>query len=168
MMSNSESLFPLIVRFGMLIFLGIFIWGILDTTFLLKRTGKIKRGIKIWSEPLPATMHTFLENLTDEIIEKRKYLFFSSVVGFILAKNGEVLIQYRRKGWGTSWPYVGYVDLRQTDPRIEYRVSLPMHLVLLPFILSIVAIPFIGVLMGVNYYMERNAILNFVHKQVPE
>ncbi len=168
-MSDFESLLSSFIPFGMFIMVGIFIWGVFDTTFLLKRTGNIKRGVKIWSEPLSEATRDFFENLSEDIVEERKHLFLPSmVVGFIIAKNGEVLVQYRRKNWRTSWPYVGYIDLRKANLRIEYRASLPMHLFLLPFVLTIVAIPFVGLLMGVNFFQERNAILDFVHKQVIE
>jgi hypothetical protein len=165
-MPDFEFLFPLALPFGMFLLLGIFVWGVIDTFFLVKRAGKIKRGIKIWSEPLPAATRVFLERLTQEIVEERTLLFRPIVVGFIKVENGEVLIQYRRKNWSTSWPYVGYVDLQKAIPVIEYRASLPMHLLLLPFILSIVGIPFVGLLMGVNYLMERGAILSFIRKQM--
>jgi hypothetical protein len=167
-MSDLESLYSLLLRFAFLTLFFIFIWGVFDTYSLLKRTGKIKRGVKVWSEPLSESMRTFLESLTEDIIEERQFLFRKKVVGFIKVENGEVLIQYRRKSWSTSWPYVGYVNLRKANPVIEYRASLPMHLFLTPFIVSIVAIPFVGVLMVVNYLLERGAILSFIRKRMEQ
>ncbi|MFN8453103.1 MAG: hypothetical protein U0401_00265 [Anaerolineae bacterium] len=165
MIPDFESLFSLFLRYGMLTLLGIFVWGVIDTAFLIKRTGKIKRGIRVWSEPLSPSMRAFLEGLTEDIVEERQLFFRKVKVGFIRVENGEAVIQYRRKYWSTSWPYVGYVDLRKVGP-IEYRASLPMHLCLLPFILTIVVIPFVVLLMGVNYYMERGAILGFISKRM--
>ena len=167
-MSDSGSPFQLVICSGWLLMVGVFIWGIIDLHFLLDYVGEIKRGIKIWSEPLSPARRVFLTSLTRDIVEERSLPFRPKVVGFIKLQGSRVLIQRRRAGWRTSWPCVGYVDLRKANPVIEYRSSLPMHLLLLPFVLTIVAIPVIGLILGVNYWMERGAILDFIDEQMKQ
>ena len=133
----------------MLFLFGIFAWGIVYTTLLFRVNGKLKRGFKIKSEPISNQTIYFLKNLNHNIVIRSQ--LFNSVTDFILVKNNEILIQSRRKYWRTSWIYVGYVDLNQVSPVIEYRVSLPMHLLLIPFILTIIAIPLIIPFMFLNY-----------------
>lgn len=145
-----------------------FFWGFFDLIFLMRYEGKIKRGIKVWSKPLSDDLRKYLLSLPSDIIETRKTLFFVTKTGFIRVENQEALIYCRRPHWGTSWPYVGYVNLSEPDNVLEFRSSLPMHLFLLPFILSIVGIPFVLILMIFNYYMESTAIENFLKRKIAE
>lgn len=139
-----------------------FFWGFFDLYFFIRYEGKIKRGIKVWSKPLSDNLRNYLLTLSSDVIETKKALFFERKTGFIRVENDEALIYYRRPHWSTSWPYVGYVNLSEPDCVLEFRSSLPMHLFLLPFIVSIVAIPFVLILMIFNYYMESTAIINFL------
>jgi len=139
-----------------------FVWGFFDLYYLMRYEGKIKRGIKVWSKPLSDDLRNYLLTLSSDVIETKKTLFFETKTGFIRIENREALIYYRRPHWGTSWPYVGYVDLSEPDSVLEFRSSLPMHLILLPFIVSIVAIPFVLIFMIFNYFMESTAIINFL------
>ena len=80
-----------------------FIWGIIDTSLLLRQGGsKLKRGIKIASKPLEPEIFNFFESLQEVIIEKRKLLFKEITVGFILSNGRERLIQIRKEKWRTS------------------------------------------------------------------
>jgi hypothetical protein len=135
-----------------------FFWGIPDMILLMRFGGKIKRGIKVWSKPLSREAQQYLCSITADVIEKRKTWISDTRIGFIRVDNKEVLIQYRRPHWSTSWPYIGYVDLTEPDPILQFRSSLPTHLFLLPFVLSIFAIPFVLAFMLFNYYMESTAI----------
>jgi len=143
-----------------------FFWGFVDLIFLVRYEGKLKRGIKIWSKPLSDELRKYLSTLSQDVIETRKIWFSDRKVGFIRVENQEVLIHYRRPKWGTSWPYVGYVDLSEPESILEFRSSLPMHLFLLPFILSGVGIPFVLLVMVFNYYMESTAIESFLRQKV--
>jgi hypothetical protein len=144
---------------------GIFVWGVIDRRRFVDY-GEIKPGFKIRDEPLSPTRLVFLESLTRDIIEESWLPSGSKTTSFIQVYDGQVLIRCQSAGWRTAWPYVGYVDLREENPVIEYRSSLPMHLLLLPFVLTIIAIPFIGLMMVVNYRMERGAILGFIDEQM--
>jgi hypothetical protein len=145
-----------------------FFWGFFDLYFLMRYEGKIKRGIKVWSKPLSDDFRKYLLALSSDVIETKKTWFFERKTGFIRIENHEVVIYYRRPHWRTSWPYVGYVNLSEPDSVLEFRSSLPMHLFLLPFIVSIVGIPFVLLLMIFNYFMESTAIENFLKQKIAE
>ncbi len=144
----------------------IFIWGIIDTSLLMRQGGsKLRRGIKLASKPLEPGIFNFLEALQEVAIEKRTLLFKEFTVGFILINGRERLVQIRKERWRTSWPYVGYVNLSQPIPTLEFRASLPMHLVLVPIIMTGVGIPFVALLMFFNYWQETRAIEDFIKRQ---
>jgi hypothetical protein len=83
--------------------------------------GSMKRGVKVWSEILPADMKRFLHCLSGNI--------FDGVTGtFIRKENNVVLVQHHptKKWWrkrGVLW-YVAYIDLRVSEPKIQYRVAI--------------------------------------------
>jgi hypothetical protein len=110
----------------------------------------------------------FVATLSSDIIETRKTWFSERKSGFIRIENREVLIYCRRSNWSTSWPYVGYVDLSEPDSALEFRSSLPMHLFLIPFVLTVFFIPFVVGMMLFNYYMESTAIENFIKRKISE
>lgn len=147
-----------------------FFLGAIQTFLLLKRGGnRIKRGLKIYSRPLTKEELEYLQNIETDIFTKRKQQFLSFIentVGFIRVQDSERLIQFRKPRWSTSWPYVGYVNLAQPFPELEYRASLFMHLVLLPFIISGVALIFIGPFMYFNFRNETGAINNYLQDQI--
>ena len=145
-----------------------FFWGILDLIVLMRFDGKIKRGVKIWSKPLPLGVRLYLSSLDKAVIEKRKIWFFEREIGFIRVENNEALVRYQRPNWSTSWPYVAYIDIVSPEPVLQFRSSLPMHLFLLPFIISIVGVPFVFLIMLVNYHMESTAIENFLKQKISE
>ena len=168
-MLESLNLSTLLPLYAPLIMFGIFFWGILDVNLLLKRDGKIKRGVFVWSEDLTPEMRTFFENLTGDIIEEEEGSFWKAKSGgFILVENREILIQYRKRNWRTAWPYVGYVNLEAKEPELEYRTSLPMLLFLLPFVVGILVNPAVLLVliafMGINHWNEKNTILNYVNQ----
>ena len=108
-----------------LIFPALIIWVIIanvECMFLhLRYGGSLKRGVKIWSEPLPEDMKHFLRYLPGDIVD-------DETGAFIRKENNTVLVQYlhtkkwwRKKG---ALPYVAYIDLRVREPRIQYRVPI--------------------------------------------
>jgi hypothetical protein len=163
-----RSIWMGLILFSVLLAIPSFFWGFVDLIALMRYEGKIKRGIKVWSKPLADELRKYLLSLSNPIIETRKNWFFETKIGFIRVENYEALIFYRRPHWGTSWPYVGYVNLSEADSILEFRSSLPMHLFLLPFILSGVGIPFVLLLMVYNYYMESTAIENSLKQKIAE
>lgn len=146
----------------------LFFGGFLEVMFLIRYEGKIKRGFKVWSKPLSEDFRKYLLSLSADIVETRNNLFVKQKAGFIRVRNGEILIRYRRPYWGTSWPYVGYVNLSDVEPVLEFRSSVLTHLFLAPFILTIVFIPFMGGMMLFNYYMESTAVENFLKRKIAE
>ena len=145
-----------------------FFWGFFDIRALIRYEGKIKRGFKIWSKPLSDDLKNYLSSLPRDVIETKKTWFSEIKSGFIRVENREVLIYSRRPNWGTSWPYIGCVDLSEPEPVLQFRSSLPMHLFLLPFVLTGVFIPFVIGMMMLNYYMESTAIENFLRRKIIE
>lgn len=145
-----------------------FFWGFVDLILLMRYKGKIKRGIKVWSKPLSDDFRNYFLSLQNDIVETRKTWFHESKIRFIRIENREVIIYSRRPHWGTSWPYIGYVDLSGPEPVLQFRSSLPMHLCLLPFVVIGAGIPFVLVLLIFNYYMESTAIENFLKKKSVE
>lgn len=156
-------LIPIILFASILIFM----WGILDTSLLIRQGGsKLKRGIKLASKPLEPEFFNFLETLEEEVEEKKQILFKEVTVGFIRIHGRERLIHARKSRWRTSWPYIGYIDFRQPTPALEFRASLPMHLFLLPFVITIIFIPFVALFMFFNYRQETKSIEEFIQRQI--
>ncbi len=148
----------------------IFFLGIIQTILLLRRnSNRLKRGMKLFSRPLTNQELEFLQKMDEDIFTKRKQQFLpfiENIVGFIRTKGNERLIQFRKPRWGTSWPYVGYANLAEPLPELEYRASLFMHLILLPFIISGVALIFVIPFMYVNFRTETKAIDSYLQNQI--
>lgn len=144
--------------------------GTIQTVLLLRRNSRrLKRGIKLFSRPLTQEEREYLQNIDANVVTKRKQQFLTfleNIRGFILINNNERLIQFRKPRWGTSWPYVGYVNLAQPIPELEYRASLFMHLCLLPFIISGIALIFIVPFMYLNFRTETKAIDSYLQNQM--
>jgi hypothetical protein len=146
-----------------------FFWGWIDTYLLLSKSRqKLKRGFRIAAKPLSPDVRLYLESLPENVYEMKRILFKDVTVGFILVNGRERLIQIRNERWRTSWPYVAYVDLSQPVPMLEFRASLPMHLVILPFIITGIAIPFVALIMWFNYRMETKAIEQYLVRKSNE
>ena len=147
-----------------------FFLGVIQTFLLLRRTGnRLKRGVKLYSRTLTSQELEFLQKMDKDIFTKRKQQFLSfveNIVGFILARENERLIQFRKPRWGTSWPYVGYVNLAQPVPILEYRASFFMHLLLIPFILTGIGLVFVIPMMFFNFRFETSAIDSYLQNQM--
>lgn len=154
---------------GFWIMIGIFIWGIVDMNYLIRPAGKIKRGVRIWSEPLPPEICDYLRKLAGSMEAGPKASSQARGISFIRVEEEKVLVRCQRPKWRTSWPYVGYIDLTKEEPVVEYRASLPTLLLLLPFIVGIFMYPPLLLLFiamnGFNYYMERNAIMDYLNRR---
>lgn len=146
-----------------------FFWGLIDTYMLLSKSRqKLKRGFRIAAKPLSPDVRLYLESLQENVYETKRVLFKDVTVGFILVNGRERLIQIRKEKWRTSWPYVGYVDLSQPIPMLEFRASLPTHLFLFPFIVTGFFIPFVALMMWLNYRNETKTIEKFLEQKAKE
>ena len=147
-----------------------FFLGVIQTILLLRQSGdKLKRGVKLYSRPLTSQEQEFLQKVQEDIFTKRKQQFLTfieNIVGFIRVKDDERLIQFRRPKWGTSWPYVGYVNLAQPVPELEYRASFFMHLFLIPIILTGIGLLFVIPMMFLNFRFETGAIDTYLLNQI--
>jgi hypothetical protein len=151
-MKDGQELVNLICGLPILVYAG---WYIFDLSRLMRASGPLKRGIPVWQEELPDDVSRFISGLHNNIIERHS---------FILIGPEAALVYAMPKHFGTSWPYVAYIDLTNVTPTIQYRVSLPSLIFLIPFVVTIVAIPFVFPLMLVNHLILRKAILDFVSK----
>lgn len=161
---HAMFVFPLFVLMMILT-----IWGMVDTVFIIRLQGKMKRGIRLFERPLPETTKQFLHALPTDIVVKRKMMIGEATVGFIRVQGNERLMQIRKPRWRTSWPYVVYVDLNELTPVLEYRASLPVSLIFIPWFLITIPVPFLWLffagLIYMNYYMETKAMVEFLQQQ---
>lgn len=145
------------------------IWGMIDTVFIIRFQGKMKRGLRLFNRPLPESTKQFLQALSTDVVVKRKMMIGEATVGFIRVQGNERLMQTRKPRWRTSWPYLVYVDLSELTPVLEYRASLPMSLIFVPLFLITLPVPFLWLfwagLIYMNYYMETKAIEEFLQQQ---
>lgn len=161
---HAMLIFPLFVFMMILT-----IWGMIDTVFIIRLSGKMKRGVRLFTKPLPEPTKQFLQSLATDVVVKRKMLIGEATVGFIRVQGNERLIQSRKPRWRTSWPYLVYVDLNELTPVLEYRASLPVSLIFIPWFLITIPAPFLWIffagLIYMNCYMETKAIEEFLQQQ---
>jgi hypothetical protein len=134
-----------------------FVWAYLDLVSLTRWSGKIKRGIRVWEEPIPDLTYNFLRSLREDIKDGTSFIR--------VGQEGAVVFAFPRR-FATSIPYVGYVDFTKDVPKIQYRSTLPPLLSLIPFIISLVLLPFVAVVLIANHLVLRRAILSFIDKQM--
>ena len=143
-------------------------WGVVDFYFLLRHQGKMKRGIRLFQKSLPQETEQFLRSLSTDVIVKRKGFIKETITGFIRVDKDERLIRADKR-WRSTWPYVGYVDLSQPTPMLEYRSSLPATLLIAFWFLLTMTMPlvwlFLGALFFLIYYMELKAVEKFLQQQ---
>ncbi len=162
--------------------IGLGFWSLYELTRFTRPDGKVKRGIKVWSEPISWETCRFLETLPPITRYER---------GFILIEGREVLIAEERSFWQfgrrrRQLPYVAYVNLSEPENRIEFRMpgsTLASLLVTLLFFLiffanfftffrngfqvSICLFPaiFLAIFIGsvvFNHYRERKRLLDIL------
>ena len=160
-----------------LILITITTWAIivsLECMFLhVRQGGRLKRGIKIWSEPLPQDMKHFLRRLPYDLVND------DETGAFIRKENNAILVQYlhTNKFWSkkATPPYVAYIDLRARNPRIQYRIPIsPLPFFVLWFSIAIwgsfqylEALPFavLGIVMlYISHTIQRKRILRFIEE----
>jgi hypothetical protein len=144
------------------------IWGVFDVFRLIKPEGKIKRGFKIRTKPLSLDAKQYLMSISEDIIDRQKSFFGENISGFIRVRNNEVIICSRDAKSGSSFPHIGYINLNLPEPVIEIRSSLPTHLFLIPFVLTIILIPFVLLVAGLSHYGESASFDEFLNRKVEE
>ena len=152
------SKFPLVV-------VGFFAWGFFDSILLIRNGGKLKSGFLIWRRLLSRDERHYLRYLCSDFVPSHQKV---TDQGYILVKDHEALIYYKRRFFRTSWPYVAYTDLSKQRAFLEFRGSLPMHLIFVPFILSIWMIPFVALMFGINYAVVSSGLEDFLKEQMTE
>lgn len=139
------------------------ILGIIETTLLIRKGGKkLKRGCKIYGRPLNNKEKEFLQALNEDIFTEDKIFLGTFDRGFIRRKKTEYLMRSRSYDLRTVWPYVGYVNLMQPDPELQYRISLFMHLALLVTVVSGVGLLFTGPVMYINFRGETGTLNEYL------
>jgi hypothetical protein len=165
-MQYVHSFLLLLTRAAPILVLVFFIWGIIDNYFLTRYVGKLNRGYTIWNQALSEEARQFLSNLKEDTGEINKVGFWRTKTSFIIRKDGEALIRYENPVQRTSWPIVFYINLSLADPKIEYRLSLPMLLSLLPLVIlnNFVGL-FLLVAFMISSFMEVGGANNFLAKK---
>lgn len=149
--------------------IGSAIWVIVEVPTFMSMQGKINRGIRISSKPLSHELRHFLGGLSENIVDYKETSFGQDIAGFIRKQDGEVLVHARQWygfRWRRSWPFVGYINLSLPNPVLEFRSSLPFHLLLLALSLSIVLIPFVVGIYAISFTMEIQAIEKYLQSKV--
>jgi hypothetical protein len=119
------------------LWLAICLWVYLafaEARHFIRYDGKTKRGLKVSASRLSGSMEHFLRHLS-------RGCFEDGTSAFIKKADNTVLIQpiprFFYRGFGV-W-YVGYVDLSQDDPRIEYRMPITVAVFLVSFVALMVS-----------------------------
>lgn len=104
-----------IVWFLFILFIPLLLWDFISQMSFTQAKGKLRRGMKVWSQLLTPDQRCFLEEMSASI-ESGKI--------FILKHNREVIISQAR--WGSRydlWYYIGYVNLNISPEQLEFRIS---------------------------------------------
>jgi hypothetical protein len=153
------------------------IWSVVEYFTYIKFEGKIRRGIKTWSEPLPVDIKRFLRELPHSILSAKTGRFIKKQGNTVLIQG--ILVKPRWKCVRTT-PCVAYIDLRK-KPKIEYRYPISTTLFWTTWTGMSICMSFVDtaapifVLLGlaglvVPTFFQRRQILNFVdraRKHVP-
>lgn len=133
------------------------IWLLIEQRRLINLSGPMKRGVRIWEESLPSELEHPLRRLKKDIVLEH---------GFIRVEDQHILVRRPSPFLFNSWPYVGYINLTQDRPRIQFRASLPALLTLALAVVSVFMIPIVLAFFYINHRAERRAILDFLDEQV--
>jgi hypothetical protein len=157
---------------------------VFDQRRLTRPEGNLKRGVMIWAETLSWETRQALETLPPGITQRNN--------GFVRKEGSEVLISAQQSFWQAFLSrrdrlnYIGYVDLRSPEIRLELRVAWSMLVsvvVSFGFILILFSIPlqkgsllsvecvfspiFLVIFIGAywfNYYRERKLLLDILNQ----
>ena len=157
---------------GMLAYVVLIIWIAVEYYTYIKFEGKIKRGIRMRSEPLPNDVERFLQELPRSILSTKTGRFIKKQGNTVLIQGIRVRPWWRRV---RTTPCVAYIDLRKEKPRIEYRYPISTTLFWIVWTgtaicMSVVdAAVLVFVLMGLSAFVvppfiQRRQILRFVDR----
>ena len=97
------------------------LWGLVEQQRFNRFEGNIRRGVRLWAEPLAWETRQFLETLAGSVRDER---------WFVRKEGSEVLVGEERGFWSSFWArrnalrYVGYINLSSPESRIELRAPL--------------------------------------------
>lgn len=115
------SLFWGLLLFVIGVSLALSLWSLYEQQRFNRFEGNIRRGVRVWAEPLTWETRQFLETLGDSVRDGR---------WFVRKEGHEVLIGEERNIWSSFWSrrnalrYVGYINLSAPESRIELRAPL--------------------------------------------
>jgi len=141
------------------------VWGVIDMNNLRNMDGDIKRGFKIWSQPLTMEQLRYLKQLSGNVIEE---LHTTRQPSFIQKNNDQILIFANNQTLRNTIPYLGYVNLSSPNPDLEFRSSLPIHLLLIVFALSVFLFPFVVIMFIIFFSTQKQSIEDFLQKKIKE
>lgn len=141
----------------------VFCFGVLESWFLVIPSGRKKRGFKIWSRPLSKREYEFLNSKPLYFV--KRYWRRGIVYSFIRADDSEAIISPAFQG-RILFPYVGYVDLSEPIPRLQYRTCLTLHFI--PILLAFTHVSFlIGLpVIAINFFVATKGIDRFLSYHV--
>ncbi|MDJ0756032.1 MAG: hypothetical protein QNJ45_21065 [Ardenticatenaceae bacterium] len=117
-----------------LIFISLFILAGIDGALLDSEVGSFKRGIRIWEEPISPFVLNYLFQIDDgHNLNERK----PRIEGFIRRQKKEIQISLHRPRWRFIY-YVGYVNLAEDSPTLQFRSAIFSHIFLFYYLLLIV------------------------------
>lgn len=162
------------------VMIGLSCWSIIDKKAFLSRTGRMKRGVEVWTEPLPEETIRFLRIIPNNSI-------YGSKGAFLKKQNNAVLVQpHLTQFWlgisvrhrSRSFAYVAYIDIHSSEPTIQYRLSTFSFLSLLFGLFwtamvvgasllsqkleSLILLLFLSLFIVLGHTLQRRKILKFI------
>ena len=135
--------------------------GVIEIWLLLKPSGRNKRGFKIWSRRLSKMEYDYLNN-PSLYFAKQYWSGKGFAYSFIRVEDNEVIISNAFPVGRTFFPYVGYVDLTEPAPRLQYRSTLILSLLLI-FLMFMHPLFIIGLpIFAINFWIETKGLDKFL------
>ena len=163
----------------------VILWSSYDQRRFTRFEGNIKRGMMIWSDPLPWETRQFLESMSTPIRYDQS---------FIREEGREILISEEESKWSlfswrTKWVYVAYINLNSPESRIEFRmpwsslISMVLQVLFVGILFSgspfghisifslarigcflLIFLAILAVLIPINHYRERKRLLDILNQ----
>ena len=157
MLNNSEVNNLIGISLWAIGFIAFGIWYLVDTYRIGKYEGKIKRGIKVWSRKLSNNVWQPLIGLNvDKFIARSTSKF---PLEFIRVQTDGILIYSSPKKLRSTWICIGFIDPTSPEPELEYRMSLPGLIFLVPltvFGMLIFLVSFINYKKAIDSFIEKS------------
>lgn len=136
-----------------------------ESFFLIKHSGNIKRGFKIWSRPLSSKAQEYLLNDPPKYLIEPHRVKLQIVYSFIIVADKEAIIcPFDR----LFFPCVDYVNLAKSNAQLEYRGGVSHFLAfLLVFAYAYyLVIPIFALLLIINYWLGIVLVDNYLNRKV--